>query len=143
MATLDGKIDFLQSQKKLTLLWVLSFLIISLLIIAQSITGKYEDKISEAWGWFISLVLPNLSLMLTVLFAQTSNDVTSPVMVDVTFYRLTFLFSICYLFTLLAIILVAPLTKVSTIDLMTQTKLFLGTFQGILGITLGLFFIKR
>lgn len=145
MANIDTpkQIDFSKSQIWLTSVWGFGFSLIALLIIVQSTAGKYENKMSEAWGWFISLVLPNLSLMLTILFAQPKNEQSAKITVPVFYYRIAVAFSLGYLSIILIVILGAPLTTKSTIELMNDSKIFLATFQTLLSIILGLFFIKK
>src|SRR3546814_5910722 len=41
-----------------------------LLLVAQSLLGRYEPATHEVWGWFLPTVMPTLSLIVGVLVAD-------------------------------------------------------------------------
>lgn len=135
-------INFYEGQRKIAYMWFGFSAILFLLIFLQYILGKFENKNQEAWGWFFGLILPNLTLMLTVFVTDTNNkDDTSEIRMF--YYRLTAGLSIFYFMSISLIILLQPMIQKPIIQLMSESNLFLVPIQGVVSGSIGLFFVKK
>ncbi|MDB4991652.1 MAG: hypothetical protein JWN04_6830, partial [Myxococcaceae bacterium] len=59
-------------KRRLATLWfsVSGFLFV--LVLAQSVSGKWGTQVKDAWSWLFPTILPTLSLIVGVLAADTS-----------------------------------------------------------------------
>jgi hypothetical protein len=137
------RIAFTLAKKKIATLWFSYALVLFLIIFFQSIMGKFEDKNQIAWGWFLSNVMPSLSLMLSIFLADVRNQNNDDTEIDRFYYRLTMGLSILYLTLLILILLMQPLIAKPIITLMNESSIYLGPFQGLVSGSLGLFFIQK
>ena len=136
-------INFSKAKKKIATLWFVYCALLFLLFFLQSISGKFEDKNQEAWGWFLALIMPNLTLMISVFAYDISNPGVETSQIAIFFYRLTFSLSLFYLSAILLILLLQPLTEKSITQLMNESSIFLGPFQGLVSGSIGLFFVNK
>jgi hypothetical protein len=137
------RINFPKAKRKIATLWFVFSSLLFLLIFLQSIAGKFESKNQEAWGWFLALVMPNLTLMISV-FVNDINKAEADISeIDIFFYRLTTGLSFFYLSAISLILLLQPLTEKSIIQLMNESSIFLGPFQGLVSGSIGLFFVNK
>ncbi len=60
------KVSSKKSRRKLAAAWFIGSFLLLLILIFQTAFGKYGDNITEAWGWFLPIVMPTLSLMIAV-----------------------------------------------------------------------------
>lgn len=139
-------INFSKAQKRIATLWFVFSLIIFTLFFLQTLLGKFEDKNQEAWGWLLPIILPNLTLMLSIFLSDIHNkkkNEANDSKVDVFFYRLTIGISFFYLGTILCIIIIQPLTSKNIINLMSESLIFLGPLQALVSGSIGLFFVNK
>jgi hypothetical protein len=136
-------INFAKAKRKIATLWFVYCALLFLLIFLQSISGKFEDKNQEAWGWFLALIMPNLTLMISVFAYDINNREVEISQIGIFFYRLTFSLSFFYLSAILLILLLQPLTEKSITQLMNESSIFLGPFQGLVSGSIGLFFVNK
>src|SRR3546814_17297315 len=54
----------------LAAIWLVGAGGVFLLLVAQSLLGRYEPAPPEVWGWFLPPVMPTLSLIVGVLVAD-------------------------------------------------------------------------
>lgn len=129
-------------KKRLAVLWFSFGLALFVLLVLQSISGKFGPKVEEAWAWFLPTLMPTLSLIVGVLVL----DITSPKQrdkrVDPFLFRLAFGLSAIYLVLVAFIPLLQPFTGIPTVDLMKRSNLWLGPLQGVVTAALGAFFVK-
>lgn len=137
------RINFLKAKKRIATLWFVYSLILFLIIFLQSLAGKFENKNQEAWGWFLSTILPNLTLMLSVFIIDARTATVDKSEIDNFYFRLTMGLSSLYLTSILLLILLQPLTTKSIIQLMNESSIFLGPFQGLVSGSIGLFFVNK
>lgn len=130
-------------KRGLAQLWFASSGTIFLLFLLQSLLGKYGARVGEAWGWLLPTIMPTLSLIIGVLIADVFGQEKSDRLVDRFFYRLTLGLSVVYLLSVLLVILVQPLSSLTPYELMSQTSLWLGPFQGIVAAAIGAFFSRE
>jgi hypothetical protein len=143
-------------KKRLAILWFISFVIIFLIILAQTVFGKYEDKFEEAWNWLTQNTLPTLSLIVSTfvvdIFENTQNDKK----VDAFYYKFCLFGCSVYLFVLLLTILSQPIAhmyikinhnenfeSMTSIDFLKKSNLWLSPLQALISVLLGVFFIKK
>ncbi len=137
------KIEMIKAKKKIATLWFIFSGVILLLIMIQSIMGRFETKSDEAWGWILPTIIPTLSLILSIFIVDIRNTRSSKIFVDIFYYRLTISFSAFYLLTVLLIILLQPFTGTPIITLMKNSNIFLGPFQGLVSSSMVFFFFKE
>jgi len=134
--------EVLEGQRRLAVLWFFGGGISALILIIQSITGYYGDKVSDAWSWLLPYVLPILTLIVSAVFADATKK-TSNITVNLFAYRSSLWLSVFYLLCLDVSLLAGNLTPYGPLQLMKTSVLWLGPLQGLLGIALGVFFVKR
>src|SRR3546814_11382141 len=62
------------SKWMLAAIWLVGAGGVFLLLVAQSLLGRYEPATHEVWGWFLPTVMPTLSLIVGVLVADRRSD---------------------------------------------------------------------
>jgi len=140
----NTKIEFSAAKKKIAVLWFIFVGCIFVLMFIQTMTGKYEDKDTEAWGWLFPSVIPTLSLILSVFLFDIQSEDSKVFNIDRFYFRLVFFLSIFYLSVILLILLIQPLLNDQPlISLMKNSSIYLGPFQGVISGAMGLFFIKK
>ncbi len=132
-----------KSRKKLALLWFIGSGIIFFVNLIPSLTGVYGEQLTEIWGWLLQTIVPTLSLMLSVYILDAMGKANNIETVDSFFFRLTFWLSLIYLLLVLATIMFRPFYTQTPLDLMKTSNLWLGSIQGLVGLSLGLFFFKE
>jgi hypothetical protein len=147
-----GFIPLEHARWSLARLWFIGSGVIFVLLVAQSTGTIYDGALQTVWGWALPNFVPTLALMVSVFAADALKPYseTDSSKVREPFYKLARGLSIFYLFVLLATILSEPIflyfrqgTKVSAIDLLQVSNLWLGPLQGVVVAALGvLFFLK-
>jgi hypothetical protein len=65
-----ARIPLDRARNHLAKIWLTGAGIVFLLLVIQSILGKYEGQLQEVWSWFVPTVVPTIALMLGVLGAS-------------------------------------------------------------------------
>jgi len=131
-------------KKSLATVWFLGTGILFLLILLQTLFGKYLGEEEKAWGWFLPTVMPTLSLIIGVLVADmTQGLVDEERKIDPFLYKLAMSLSIVYFLVVLSSVLVQPFTPMSILEILNLSNLWLGPLQGLVAASIGAFFIKR
>ncbi len=153
---------------RLAALWLIGAAFIFALIFAQGILGKYdykvrveeapniwkvtvENRVNEAWNWFLPIVIPTLTLILSVWAFETlknfigkkRKETFRKKSVKKFMFRAAYGLSLTYLVAVSLVILLSPFSSHSQLALMEQSKIWLGSFEGLTGIALGAFFVYR
>lgn len=137
------KIQFDTAKKRIAILWFIVAATIFALMFLQTINGKFENKVSEAWGWFCQNLLPTLSLIISVfIFDNAANNGNSR-MIDKFHFNIAFFISLFYLLVVTSVVLAQPFAKTSTIVWLQQSNIYLAPLQGIATGAIGIFFIKK
>jgi hypothetical protein len=131
------------SQKWLATVWLVGAGILFLIVLLQSIFGRYGNDTSEVWGWLLPNTVPTISLIIGVLVADAFNEDEKPKSVDRFIFRLALFLSIIYLVTLTLTLLTQPFSPFKAQELMKQSKLWLAPLQGLVSASLGAFFVQR
>ena len=121
------------AQTELATVWFTGAAVPFVLLVAQSILGRYQDSVSEVWGWFVPSVGPTLGLILGVMGATTLIDARkaeSPQReVKRSFFKLAFWLSIAYLTLLTLTLLLEPFSSLRGIKLYNVANYWLGSAQ--------------
>ncbi len=129
-------------KRKLATLWFTGAGVIFFVLLLQTIFGRYGDRSSDAWSWFLPTIMPTLSLVIGVLVMDTLGKGMKAVNIDSFLFRLTFGISAAYLIAVLMLFLLQPFSTESPFDLMNQSNFWLGPFQGLVAAAMGAFFVK-
>jgi hypothetical protein len=129
------------ARQTLTVIWFAGAACLFVVLLIQSFSGHYGDKIQDAWGWYLPSVMPTLSLMATTWFSDA--DSTGANAVDPFTYRGAMVLSIAYLLVLMATIFASPFTTMTDVQLMQLSHLWLAPIQSLVMLALGYFFSKR
>jgi len=133
-----------RARSRLAAVWLSAAGIVFGLLILQSLLGKYENRVQQAWSWALPTMMPTLTLMLSVLGADALRVVESETAyVKKSFFHLAFWMSLAYLSLILVTILIEPLVSYSSLDLFNLSNLWLGPFQGLVASTIGLLFFSK
>ena len=132
------------SQKRLVIIWFAGSGFLFALLLLQTILGKYGSDAREAWGLILPTFVPTLFLIIGTLIANATSSADSDelVTVDRFFFRLSDFLSIAYLATLILIILLSPFARLSQLELIKLSNLWLAPFQGLAIAALGAFFVS-
>ena len=52
---------------RLSAVWLGGASLILMLVVLQSLLGKYQTKTQEAWGWLLPTIMPTLGMIVSVL----------------------------------------------------------------------------
>jgi hypothetical protein len=129
-------------KRRLAALWFIGAGILFFILLGQAIMGRFGGRVGEAWSWLFPTILPTLSLMIGVLVMDALGHGVKTKEIDAFLFRLTFWLSTAYLLAVLLVIALQPFSSLSPFDLMGQSNLWLGPFQGLVAASLGAFFVK-
>jgi hypothetical protein len=134
------------SQKRLVFIWFAGSGFIFALLLLQTIFGQYgSSEAREAWGLMLPTFVPTLFLIIGTLIADATRetDADEIVTIDRFFFRLAEFLSIAYLATVILTILLSPFSKLSQLELIKLSNLWLTPFQGLVIAALGAFFVSK
>lgn len=129
-----------QCKRRLATLWFVGAGLLFFVVFLQMVFGRYGDKAHEVWSWLLPTIMPTLSLAIGVLVIDALGKSASIAQIDNFLYRITFGLSTAYLLAVLLIFFLQPFTSVSPLQLMQQSNLWLGPFQGLVAAGMGAFF---
>jgi hypothetical protein len=132
-----------KSKQSLAILWFTCSGIVFVIVIIQSFLGYYGANLTDAWGWLLPTIVPTQSLIIGVLVSDALGRGRKPEYVDQIIFNIAFGLSAMYLLTVIGQILFQPFSPTSPIELMKQSHLWLGPFQGLVSASLGAFFINK
>jgi len=141
--TEPGFISLERVRVRLAVLWLGVGTIIYLIVVAQSLLGKFGSDTQKAWGWLLPTTMPTLGMIVTVLGYTALNPKFSNTEVRRSFFWIAFYLSTVYLGLVLMPILIQPFTNTTPIELMHTSNLFLGPFQGLVASSLGVLFVSK
>ena len=133
------------TRKRLMSIWFTGSGLVFALLLVQTILGKYGDQARDAWGVILPTFVPTLFLLIGILIAEAvgnANDFDVIVTSDRFFFRLADFLSITYLTTVLLLILLSPFSRLSQLELLKLSSLWLTPFQGLVSAALGAFFVS-
>ncbi len=139
------RIPITNTKKQLAIVWFSGSGILFALLFLQTIFGKFGTEAKDAWGLLLPTFMPTLSLIIGTLIADAtaSKDTKEIATVDQFFFRLSCFLSIAYLVTVILTILLSPFSKLSLLELIKLSNLWLAPFQGLVTASLGAFFVSK
>ena len=140
----DSLIPLERARLQLAKLWFIGSGLIVLILIAQSIFGKYQGEAQDVWSWALPTIVPTLSLIIAILGAGALEPINNEITVRQTFHTFAYWLSCAYLFVILATIGAEPFTAYEPLQLLNLSNLWLAPFQGLVTSAIGvLFFTKQ
>lgn len=127
-------------KRRLATAWFLGAGVIFFVVYLQTIFGRYGEKTTEVWSWLMPTIIPTLSLAIGVLVMDALGKGAKIARADEFLFRLTLAISCAYLIAVLLLFLLQPFTDVPPLQLMQQSNLWLGPFQGLVAAGMGAFF---
>ena len=140
---MNDRISVPSCQRRLATVWFLGGGVVFAILVIQTLNQHYGDQARDAWGWFLPTVMPILTLIVS---ATAVTKAESQATVDRSVFYISFGLSLFYLLLVIGTIayqIFTTLKPSEMIDLMKTSNLWLGSVQGLLGISLGVFFGKR
>jgi len=133
---------------KLAVVWFSGACLILLLVVLQTLNGRYGDHVQEAWTWLMPNLMPTLGTILAGLGYTALDPHRSHAMVRSSFSLLSLWISAFYLVLVLLTILIAPtrpegVTGKGAVELMHTANLWLGPLQGLVATALGVLFASK
>ncbi len=136
------KVSIRKCRKRLATLWFIGAGLIFFVVLFQTFLGRYTGGVDAAWGWLLPTVMPTLSMIIGVLVSESFLTQQGDKVVDKFVYRLSFMLSLSYLIVVALTIFMQPFSSLSPLDLLKQSHLWLGPFQGLVAASLGAFFVS-
>lgn len=131
-----------QARDRLTRVWLIGTAVPAIILVAQSILGKYGDNVRDVWSWFIPFVVPTIGLMVGVLggaaFGGRENR-----FVRRSFYEVALWLSVAYLVLLAMTIFLEPFSPIGGMALFGISSYWLAPFQGLVVGALGYLFTSE
>jgi len=124
---------------RLAKIWFIGSGIPFFLMVIQSVLGKYEPKTQEAWSWFIPLVFPTLTLMISVMGSEALGK-NKKKQVRAGFAQITCYLSVAYLAVLSIVIFLEPLSTAEPFKVFSMSNFFLAPIQALVVGALGYLF---
>jgi len=132
-----------QCRRRLAVIWFIGSAILFLLLIAQTIFKHYGDRATAVWSWFLPMIMPTLSLIIGVLVWDAQDKAPGRGHADRFLYRLAAILSASYLLILSLTFFLSPFVPWTPLELMAQSSLYMGPFQGLVAAALGAFFVSK
>jgi hypothetical protein len=137
LITLDGV------RTKLATLWLGGGSVVIIVVVIQSLLGRFGERTQEAWGWALPTIMPTLGMIVTVLGYTALNPIYLSYVVRKSFFHVAVWLSALYLFLVLLTIAIQPLAGADPVELMRVSNLWLGPFQGLVTSALGVLFVSK
>jgi hypothetical protein len=123
--------------------WIGGTSLIFIIVVFQSLLGRYGNQAQDAWGWLLPTIMPTLGMIITVLGYTALDPLFSSAVVRRSFVQVSVWLSAVYLILILLTILIQPFAGASALELMQRSNLWLGPFQGVVASALGVLFVSK
>jgi hypothetical protein len=130
------------ARTSLSRIWFLASGLNFLILLIQSLFGKYGSDTQQVWSWFVPSVVPTLSLVITVLGAGATEKSKEKRFVKIQFFDVARWLSAAYL-TVLFLTIVAGSLRPPAIDVLVLSNAWLGPLQGLTVAAIGYLFISK
>src|SRR5271166_1744856 len=67
-------ISFSKGQQRIAILWFCGGALAMIILIAQSIAGTWGTWVSDAWSWLLPTILPTLTLIVTTVVVESTQQ---------------------------------------------------------------------
>jgi len=132
-----------KARTRLATVWIIGTSVVLLIVVLQSLLGRFGQQTQEAWGWLMPTIMPTLGMIVAVLGYSALDPLFSSSVVRRSFLNISVWLSGFYVFLILLTILVQPFTSMTPIELMHTSNLWLGPFQGLVASALGVLFVSK
>jgi hypothetical protein len=142
----DGLMGLDAARSRLALVWLTGASLVLLILVLQSLFGKYGDKVQEAWGWLLPTLMPTLGMIIAVLGYSALDPNLSAAVVRRAFFQVAFWLSSFYLLLISLTLLLQPFVGADVdkaIGMMRMSNLWLGPIQGLVASALGVLFVSK
>src|ERR1700730_17350247 len=93
----SAQLSMKKCKTRLAALWFAAGGALFLILVLQTVLGKYGDQATEVWGWCLPTILPTLSLVLGVLVMDAQGKAIAGRDTNRFLFNLTFALSAAYL----------------------------------------------
>jgi hypothetical protein len=133
-----------QAQRRLALLWGIGAAIEFVILIWESTLGRVfgPDSVSEVWQWFLPLITPFLTLIVTSVVAEAFRSNQSQAKTSELAFGLAHWLSMAYLIAVAAALLAAAWLA-EPLQVLKTSSLWLAPIQAMVSVALGVFFTQR
>lgn len=138
----QDRVDLEQARKLIAKIWFIGGGISFLLVILQSIFGRFQGIAQEIWAWFTPTIVPTLGLIIGVLASTALEDDTGRT-VKRFFFRAAVWLSGAYLAVLLLTMLLEPLAGTHDLTYFHLANYWLTPIQGLVVAALAALFNSR
>src|SRR5947208_4218191 len=108
----DQQIPLEQARNSIATVWFPLVAVLFVIIVVQTILGRYQGSVQEVWAWFQPTVFPTSALILGVMGATALQPDSDQRTVKRFFFSLSRGLAIFYLLILLLILLLDPFAPV-------------------------------
>lgn len=128
--------------------WLAGAGLVFVVLVGQSLAGRYGEHSNDAWSWYLPTVMPTLSLIIGALVGDFRSEGPDPGRKKLPdnargLLWLGLALSVFYLGLVSVAVLAQPfLPQLSPLDLMQRSNLWLGPLQGLTVGVLAAFFRK-
>jgi len=130
-------------QRRLATVWFAGAALPFLVLLLQTARlMAYPGGLEEGWGWFSQTVVPTLALIVGALVTESRAQAAGERKADGFLYRLALGLSAAYLLVVTLTLLAQPFLTVTPGPWLKRSSLWLGVLQGLVGASLGAFFVK-
>jgi hypothetical protein len=136
-------ISFSKGQQRIAILWFFGGGLAMIILIAQSIAGTWGTWVSDAWSWLLPTILPTLTLIVTTVVVESTQQRTARTEVNWFAYYLCLGLSAFYLICVVTILIAVNFVQTKPLELMKMSSLWLAPLQGLLSGIIGVFFVKQ
>jgi hypothetical protein len=136
---MNDNIPLINCQRNLAIVWYIGSAILFVILLAQTFNGEFDGDNKVAWGWFYPTVLPTLLLITGAVISQASQANQSHT-VKKFVYHLALYSSWFYLVLVLLSLVFTYVRGARRVDALSDSNLWLGPVQGLVGGVLGYFF---
>lgn len=141
-------LPIIEAQKKISSIWSWGGGVVIVMLISQTLFGKYGNDYWNVIGWFSQIVLPTWGIIFgTLVYTQKNPQKFKTKRVESFYFRLCRNISVFYFIITLSIIFLQPAifsrTGLNGLEVLTMSSYFLVLLQGILNTILGIFFLNQ
>jgi hypothetical protein len=137
----DPLLPLSDARALLTRVWLIGTAAPTLLLVAQSILGKYSDSVREVWSWYVPLAAPTIGLMIGIQGGAAFGGRDR--LVKRSFYEIALWLSIAYLAIISITIFLEPFSPTRGMALYGIATYWLAPLQGLVVGTLGYLFTSE
>src|SRR5258708_21833636 len=87
-----------QVRSQLAWTWLAGGGFVVIILVVQSLMGRFQGNVQEVWGWALPTIAPTLGMIVTVLGYTALDPGQSKLEVRKDFYKLAWVLSLAYLF---------------------------------------------